>query len=358
MSTPFLNFSPGDLIKDTHVEQFIEPIQNLEKGKTWYAEATGSTNSFEVTLDPAPSAYAAGMMVNFKANESVTGSTTLNVNGLGAKSLLKEGTNQLIGGDITSGQMVSVLYDGTQFQMLSPPQTPVVQVSSPAKNVLVYAETRAEQPSSTITNLALPSFNFDSGKNYLLELTVTAGGNTAYIQVVLSDGVTDYTYPTNTGYVRPRAHYTDSPTYRKLLPTLSGSHSIEVRASFMGSAEVKLYEVEDNLVYADFSPSEVGSVIQTADLEDFTATSGRTYLLTMTSHTSQTAWTNAACYLTKTGQTEGIPYPDPTTNHIEGPYYSGELQVSKLLTNLDGLYEVKARRAYSSGVQVEIRDIT
>ena len=29
MSTPFLSFNPGDLIEDSHVEQFIEHIQNL-----------------------------------------------------------------------------------------------------------------------------------------------------------------------------------------------------------------------------------------------------------------------------------------------------------------------------------------
>jgi len=358
MSTPFLNFSPGDLVKDTHVEQFIQPVQNLEEGKTWYASATGSTNAFEVTLDPAPAEYSAGMRVNYRANGAVTGDTTLNVNGLGPIPVLKEVSNQLVSGDIASGQIVSVLYDGSQFQMISTPQNSTNQVAGPIENVLVYAETRAEQPTGIVTPLSMPDFTFDPAKRYLLEMTFTATGSTATIQVALSDGDAEYVYPTATQHVRPRAHHSHSDRYRKLLPQLSGEHSIEVRAALMGAGEVRIYEVHDNLVYADFSPSEFGDYMKTHELKEFIALPGRRYLLTMTSYLAKAGWISAACYLSKPGQVRGIPYPDPTLEHLEGPQQSGVLRASKLMNDLDGAYEVKTRHARSAGTQVEIRDVT
>lgn len=358
MSTPFLSFNPGDLIEDSHVEQFIEPIQNLEAGKPWYAEASGSVNAFEVTLDPAPAAYAAGMIVHFKANNNVTSTSTLNVNGLGAKPLQKEGNTSLISGDIVSGQMVSVIYDGTNFQLLSPALNPSITVAPPTENILVYAETRAEQPTGTLTAVSLPSFTFDSGKTYLLEMSLASNSAGATARITLSDGSTDYIYPTASTYIKFRAFYDSSSKLLKMLPTLSGLHTISVTASYAGSIEVKIYEVHDNLVYADSSPTETSATVTAFTLENFTAVSGHTYLLTMTAHASQSNYLAAGCYVDDGSSILGVPYPDPTSNVVKGPYYSGKIEVSKILTGLSGVCQVVTRRAFAGVVSVQIRDIT
>jgi hypothetical protein len=131
MPTSFQTFNPGDLIEDTHVEQFIEPIQNLESGKPWYGDDTGSANAFAVDLDPAPSAYTEGLMVHFLATNNVTGATTLNVNSLGTKALLKEGGDALASGDIVADQMVSAIYDGADFRVLSAVMNPTISPTAP-----------------------------------------------------------------------------------------------------------------------------------------------------------------------------------------------------------------------------------
>jgi hypothetical protein len=60
------------------------------------------------------------MVVNFSAQTLNTGAATLNVNGLGAKTIKKFGTaNDLATGDILANQIVTVIYDGTNFQMTS-----------------------------------------------------------------------------------------------------------------------------------------------------------------------------------------------------------------------------------------------
>jgi hypothetical protein len=84
-----------------------------------YAADAGGDDTYAVTLDPAPAAYYAGMEVNFKPTTANTGACTLDVNGLGAKTIKKNVSTDLETGDILAGQMVKVLYDGTNFQLVS-----------------------------------------------------------------------------------------------------------------------------------------------------------------------------------------------------------------------------------------------
>jgi hypothetical protein len=83
-----------------------------------YAADSGAANVYAVTLAPVPGAYAAGLQVTFKAANANTGASTLNVNGLGAEAIKKSGgATALATGDILAGQIVSVVYDGTNFQI-------------------------------------------------------------------------------------------------------------------------------------------------------------------------------------------------------------------------------------------------
>lgn len=89
-------------------------------GTKVYAADAGSTDDYAITLAPAPSAYATGQTFRFKANTANTGAASLNVNSLGAKTIKKNYNSDLATGDILANQLVEVIYDGTNFQMLSP----------------------------------------------------------------------------------------------------------------------------------------------------------------------------------------------------------------------------------------------
>ena len=78
------------------------------------------TDTITGALSPSLAAYAAGQMFYFIAAGANTGAVTLNINSLGAKSVTRDGSTALVAGDIASGEMVVVIYDGTRFQMLSP----------------------------------------------------------------------------------------------------------------------------------------------------------------------------------------------------------------------------------------------
>lgn len=90
-----------------------------QKGTYNYVADSGAANTYVTTLAPVPASLVAGFEVNFKATNANTGASTLNVNGLGAVNILKNGVTALVANDIKAGQLVSVKYDGTSFQMVS-----------------------------------------------------------------------------------------------------------------------------------------------------------------------------------------------------------------------------------------------
>lgn len=83
----------------------------------WLTSVAG-TNTITASIAPGPTAYVAGQTFRFVAAGANTGATTLNINGLGAKAITKNGTVAMVGGEIVSGATVEVIYDGTQFQMI------------------------------------------------------------------------------------------------------------------------------------------------------------------------------------------------------------------------------------------------
>ena len=83
------------------------------------ATDTGTANAHVIALSPAITAYAAGQEITFKSASASTTASTLNVNGLGTKALKKLHDQAIASGDIESGSIVTVVYDGTDFQVTS-----------------------------------------------------------------------------------------------------------------------------------------------------------------------------------------------------------------------------------------------
>lgn len=84
--------------------------------------AGGTANAITLTPTAALPAYAQGQVVSFIAAATNTGAATLNISGLGTKAI-RLANAALTGGEIVSGQTYALAYDGTAFQMISPPGT-------------------------------------------------------------------------------------------------------------------------------------------------------------------------------------------------------------------------------------------
>lgn len=107
---------PGTL---TAIEFAVQPISFTGGLIGFFATDTGSANAYVVTLSPVPTAYMTGLKIMFKATNTNTGASTLNVNGIGTKTIKKNVSTDLSAGDITANQYVEVIYDGTNFQLLN-----------------------------------------------------------------------------------------------------------------------------------------------------------------------------------------------------------------------------------------------
>ena len=97
----------------------INAGQIQDGGLIFQSNDTGSANAYAIALTPAVTAYVAGQVFHFKAGNANTGASTLNVNALGTKNIKKRNDQDPAAGDIEEDAIISVIYDGTSFQMIS-----------------------------------------------------------------------------------------------------------------------------------------------------------------------------------------------------------------------------------------------
>lgn len=98
----------------------IATSAGIQSGQWNYAADAGTINAVAANLTPALSAYVAGVQVEVKIANTNSGSATLNINGLGAKSILDPLGNALAGGELVAGGVYRFVYDGSNFQIATP----------------------------------------------------------------------------------------------------------------------------------------------------------------------------------------------------------------------------------------------
>jgi hypothetical protein len=142
-------------------------MNQLRDNASGYAVDSGAADAYVVTLSPAPSGYTAGMLVAVKigSGNTNTGASTINVNGLGVKSIKKHSDVDPDAGDIEQNGIYELRYDGTNFQIMS-------MVASDPDGI--FASLTANQ---TI-----------SGNNTLSGTNTHSGANTFSGQVTFSKG--------------------------------------------------------------------------------------------------------------------------------------------------------------------------
>ena len=79
----------------------------------------GTADAITGTITPSLTAYTAGSVFSFVVGSTNTAAVTLNIDGLGVKSVTRTGSVALVAGDMVAGQAVLVEYDGTRFQLIN-----------------------------------------------------------------------------------------------------------------------------------------------------------------------------------------------------------------------------------------------
>jgi hypothetical protein len=108
-------------IKDVSNSKDAVSAEALQSGKLVTAISATGTNSLTLTFSPPlGGTLQAGTFIAFKAvNNNAAGGVTLTLDGVGPKSLFKNVNVGLAADDIKAGQMITAIYDGTNFQLLS-----------------------------------------------------------------------------------------------------------------------------------------------------------------------------------------------------------------------------------------------
>jgi hypothetical protein len=139
----------------------------LQSTSQLYGADGGSTDAYAISMSPTVTVLGIGELINFKANTANTGAATLNVDGLGAVPILKNGATALATNDILAGQIVTVIYDGTNFQM----QSQVGNAAAITGGRLISRQILTSGSSATYTK--------PGGVNMIIVEAVGGGGNGA-----------------------------------------------------------------------------------------------------------------------------------------------------------------------------------
>ncbi|MCK5590608.1 MAG: hypothetical protein KAI72_01510 [Candidatus Pacebacteria bacterium] len=105
-------------------QQLAESIAVLVMNGQYFIES-GTANTYVVSVSPvtrkAPPSYFLGMMVAFVAANASTGASTINISGLGVKSIKQPDGTAIITGDILTTGLTTLYYDGTNFVLIKNP---------------------------------------------------------------------------------------------------------------------------------------------------------------------------------------------------------------------------------------------
>lgn len=124
--------------------------------------STGTSSAFSVSATRTLTAYYDGLKVCFDAHSDNDGPVTLNVDSLGAASVVTSDGQPLSAGQIVTGQKVEVVYDGANWQILGS------DASTSQSKAWVYARI-ASSAVSDYTGQNVASFSREATGQFSLE---------------------------------------------------------------------------------------------------------------------------------------------------------------------------------------------
>jgi hypothetical protein len=114
------------VMNNTPTSQRLKINANITTNAINYASDGGVSDAYAITLDPPLTSYVIGQQVIFKAATANTGTATLSVNGMTARTIYKGLNTTLANNDILAGMMCVVIFSfvgGTPCWTLINPRT-------------------------------------------------------------------------------------------------------------------------------------------------------------------------------------------------------------------------------------------
>lgn len=125
----------------------------------------GTASAITLTVSPTIDAYRAGQRYLFALGSDISGATTLNVDGLGAKAVQWRGA-ALASGYYSSGDRLLMEYDGTQMQIIGPIPRILLEPNRPCFQAYNSADDANVTGDGTAVTIEFDTEVFDRGSNY------------------------------------------------------------------------------------------------------------------------------------------------------------------------------------------------
>lgn len=209
-------------------------LASIQDGTGVYVATVGGTaNAITLTPSPAIGAYVAGQKFSFIVAATNTGTTTVAISGLAAKNL-NNGTLSLGGGELRIGDVVTLLYDGSEFQVLNYRKgvtgwTAAITASTPGDMSVAYVDQTGsyEISGNKITawfSIITSAFTYTtaSGNIYITGLPFRAAAN----QSVYFSGAVRFSGMTKANYTQVVGGVGAAETKISLYASGSGQASV------------------------------------------------------------------------------------------------------------------------------------
>lgn len=120
------------------------------------ATDSGSANAYVVSA-PYITAYTTCVALLFKAANSNTGASTINVSGLGNKQIRRQDRTQLTSGDIVKNGVYLLAYDGSYFQIVSRSTPTAADAEFATESEALIGESTTKFMSPYLSKLSKPT---------------------------------------------------------------------------------------------------------------------------------------------------------------------------------------------------------
>ncbi len=189
-------------VADATVRTMYASAGQVQDSTFTYLTSMAGTDTMTALASLGMSAYATGQRFSFIAPTTNTGACTLNINSIGIKSITKNGSTALVAGDITSGYIIYVIYDGTQFQIVGlsnraalGANTDITSLSSPAIGAATATtQVRTDNSTKVATTAMVQSVGLNAATltNYATSTTITNAdlGKHIYLNAATAQTIT------------------------------------------------------------------------------------------------------------------------------------------------------------------------
>jgi microcystin-dependent protein len=210
---------------DNNIREIKGAVTREWNHRSYTVTAGGTADAKTLTYSVAPDAYRNGQRYAFIANTTNTGSATLNVNSLGAKTIKKDvlGTlTALSASDMTSGMFVEVAYNASDNSFVW-----VNRGSQAAQNI--FSTIAVSGQSDVVADSETDTLTLAAGSN----VTITTDASTDTVTIAASasampaGSVTPYAGTTEpSGWLFCYGQAVDRTTYAALFTAISTTYGV------------------------------------------------------------------------------------------------------------------------------------